>query len=156
MIGCGWSRLGCVWSMLGCAWSMLGPCSVSRGLDAVAISMHCCQRPISHRQNGHSPKIVLDSNLTAAENASNGDTFVIHCRPFRQRCISHLRRSPNKSMHRSRVLRGFWWSVFAGICFANCNPRFDRDLTRVPRLGDRGRYPPQLEPLNCCQRLISL
>ena len=152
MIGCAWSRLGCAWSMIGCAWSTLGcawsmlvcarsECSDSRGLDAVAISMHCCQRSISHRQNGHSPKIVLDSNLTAPENASNGNTFVIHCRPIRQRCISHLRRSPNKSMHRSRVLRGFWWSVFAGICFANCNPRFDRNLTRVPRLGDRGRYP---------------
>ena len=43
-------------------------------------------------------------------------------------------------MHRSRVLRGIWLSVFAGICFANCNPRFDRNLTRAPRLGDRGRY----------------
>ena len=43
-------------------------------------------------------------------------------------------------MHRSRVLRGFGWSVFAGICFANSNPRFDLKLTRVPRLGDRGRY----------------
>ena len=46
----------------------------------------------------------------------------------------------NDAMHRSRVLRGFWWSVFAGICFANCNPRFDQDLTRVPRLGDRGAF----------------
>ena len=43
-------------------------------------------------------------------------------------------------MHRSRVLRGFWLSVFAGICFANCNPHFARKFTRVPRLGDRGRY----------------
>ena len=47
--------------------------------------------------------------------------------------------SDNNAMHRSRVLRGFWWSVFAGICFANYNPRFARNLTRVPRLGDRGR-----------------
>ena len=51
-------------------------------------------------------------------------------------------------MHRSRVLRGIWLSGFAGICFANCNPRFARNLTFAPRLGDRGRYPPQQMSMN--------
>ena len=48
--------------------------------------------------------------------------------------------SDNNAMHLSRVLRGIWLSGFAGICFANCNPRFARNLTFAPRLGDRGRY----------------
>ena len=97
----------CAWSMIDCAWSMLGfarPCWVA----SVRILMARPGYLNALRQNGPSPKIVLDSNLNATENAANGKTFVIHCRPFRQRCISHLRRSPNKSMHRSRVLRGFW------------------------------------------------
>ena len=110
-LGCACSRLGCAWSRLGCAWSRpvalgpglvalgpgsiaLGPCLVSRALIRLRSVRILMGRPgelNALQQIGPSPKIVLDSNLNALENAANGKTFVIHCRPFRQRCISHRR-----------------------------------------------------------------